>query len=155
MPQSPMASASPLHSLLHLLHRAAQRADAVFASHAEMALTPRQYIILQAVAGADGLSQTDIMSATGIDRSSIADLVKRLVAHGWLRRRRTKRDARAYAVRLTPEGRRMLALGLPAARATEDALLSSLSMAQRPVFIKALATVADGQGTRRGEYSTV
>jgi DNA-binding MarR family transcriptional regulator len=106
-----------------------------------MALTPRQYIILQAVAGEDGLSQTDIMAVTGIDRSSIADLVKRLVAHGWLRRRRTKRDARAYAVRLTPEGRRMLALAAPAARATEKALLASLSKAQRSVFIRALATV--------------
>jgi DNA-binding MarR family transcriptional regulator len=137
-----MASASPMLSLLHLLHRAGQRADAVFASHAGMELTPRQYIILQAVAEADGLSQTDIMAATGIDRSSIADLVKRLVAHGWLRRRRTKKDARAYAVRLTPEGRRVLALGVPAARATEEALLSALPKAQRPVFVNALASVA-------------
>jgi len=54
----------------------------VFARHAGSALTPLQYIILQAVAGSDGLSQTDIMAATGIDRSSIADLVKRLVTHG-------------------------------------------------------------------------
>jgi len=115
----------------------------VFASHVGVALTPRQYTILQAVAEADGLSQTDIMAATGIDRSSIADLVKRLVAHGWLRRRRTKRDARAYAVRITPDGRRMLTLGIPAVRATEQALLSSLSSAQRAAFIKTLATIAD------------
>jgi DNA-binding MarR family transcriptional regulator len=46
------------------------------------------------------------------------------------------RDARAYAVRLTPEGRRMLALGIPAARATEEALLSALATTQRPNFIK-------------------
>ena len=39
-------------------------------------LTPRQFIILQAVAEADGLSQTGIMAATGIDRSSTADLVR-------------------------------------------------------------------------------
>jgi len=145
MLQGPTASASPLQSLLHLLHRAGQRADAVFASHAGSALTPLQYIILQAVAGSDGLSQTDIMAATGIDRSSIADLVKRLVTHGWLRRRRTKRDARAYAVRLTPEGRCMLALGIPTARATEEALLSALATTQRPNFIKALAAVAGEQ----------
>lgn len=48
----------------------------------------------------------------------------------------------------------MLALGLPAARATEDALLSSLPMAQRPVFIKALVAVADEQELR-GANSTV
>jgi DNA-binding MarR family transcriptional regulator len=96
-----------------------------------------------------GFRQTDIMVATGIDRSSTADLVKRLVGHGWLRRRRTRRDARAYAVRLTPEGRRVLALGIPTARATEEALLSFLPTAQRLVFIRALAIVADEQGACR------
>jgi DNA-binding MarR family transcriptional regulator len=111
-------------------------------------LTPRQYIILQAVAAADGLSQTDIMAATGIDRSSIADLAKRLVAHGWLRRRRTKRDARAYSVRLTPEGRRMLAVGIPAARVVEEMFLVSLPKAQRQVFVNALRALAYGEEAR-------
>ena len=82
------------------------------------------------------------MAATGIDRSSTADLVRRLVTHGWLKRRRTKRDARLYAVRLTPEGNRVLALAIPAAGVTEEVLLSSLSSAQRPAFVRALAVVA-------------
>jgi hypothetical protein len=34
---------------------------------------------LKAVAAADGLSQNSIMAATGIDRSSVASLVARLV----------------------------------------------------------------------------
>jgi hypothetical protein len=37
----------------------------------------------------------------------------------------------------------MLTLGIPAVRATEQALLSSLSSAQRAAFIKTLATIAD------------
>ena len=45
-------------------------------------LTPRQFAILQAVADKSGLSQTDIMAATGIDRSSTAELVRRLVTNG-------------------------------------------------------------------------
>ena len=141
MPQGSQASVSPLQSLLHLLHRAGQRADAVFAQHAGSALTPRQYIVLQAIAAADGLSQTDIMAATGIDRSSIADLTKRLVASGWVRRRRTRKDARAYAVRLTSEGRRMLEVGTPAARTVEETLLGSLSKGQRQVLLSALAAL--------------
>ena len=103
----------------------------MFACHAATALTPRQFVILQAVAEANGLSQTGIMSATGIDRSSTAALVRRLVTYGWLKRRRTKRDTRVYAVRLTPEGRRVLALAIPAATATEKALLSSVSSHNR------------------------
>jgi DNA-binding MarR family transcriptional regulator len=144
MSQDPTAAASPLLSVLHLLHRAGQRADSLFARHARVTLTPRQFIILQAVAEAKGLSQMDIVAATGIDRSSITDLVKRLVSFGWLRRRRSKRDARIYAVRLTSEGERILALGLPAARATEEALLSPLSKAQRLTFLKALTSISDG-----------
>jgi DNA-binding MarR family transcriptional regulator len=145
MPQARATASSPLLSVLHLLHRAGQRADGLFAHHAGTTLTPRQFVILQAVAEANGLSQTGIMAATGIDRSSTADLVRRLVTHGWLKRRRTKRDARLYAVRLTPEGRRVLALSMPAARATEVALLSSLSNAQRPAFLEALAVIATVQ----------
>src|SRR5712672_329417 len=142
MPQVRPTASSPLLSVLHLLHRAGQRADGLFARYAGTALTPRQFVILQAVAEANGLSQTGIMAATGIDRSSTADLVRRLVNHRWLKRRRTKRDARLYAVRLTPEGRRVLALAIPAARATEEVLLASLSSTQRPVFLRGLTVIA-------------
>jgi len=149
MAQAPRTAPSPLRSVLHLLHRAGQRADSVFAGHVGNALTPRQFAILQAVAEADGLSQTGIMAATGIDRSSTADLVRRLVSQGCLHRRRTKRDARLYAVRLTPEGRRAWSQGVPAARATEETLLSSLAPAQRAAFLKALAVIATGSENER------
>jgi DNA-binding MarR family transcriptional regulator len=44
-----------------------------------MALTVRQLMVLQAVSEANAPSQMDIVIATGIDRSGVADLVKRLV----------------------------------------------------------------------------
>jgi DNA-binding MarR family transcriptional regulator len=140
-------ASSLLQSASHLLHRAGQRADSIFATHVGEAVTPRQFAVLQAVAEAEGLSQTDIMNKTGIDRSSTADLVRRLVSRGWVQRRRGKRDARIYAVRLTPEGRQAFALGARATRATEEILLSSLSHAQRGDFLRALAAmVLERQG---------
>src|SRR4029078_10204178 len=77
-------AANSLSTTLHLLHRASQVADAAFMRHLppEADLTPRQLGVLEAVAANSGLSQTDIMAATGIDRSSIAELVKRLIKHG-------------------------------------------------------------------------
>jgi DNA-binding MarR family transcriptional regulator len=149
MPQAPPTAApSPLQSLLHLLHRAGQRADALFARRVSDALTPRQFVILQAVAQSNGLSQVQIMAATGIDRSSITDLVARLVRRGCLRRRRRKRDARLYAVTLTAEGRRLLGLGEPAAQGAGEELLSPLSPAERSSFLKSLTTVAMEVSTR-------
>jgi DNA-binding MarR family transcriptional regulator len=133
-----------LASPLHLLHRAGQRADYLFARHVgSHAFTPRQFAVLQAVADADGLSQTAIMTATGIDRSGTAELVRRLVSSGLLQRRRTKQDARVYAVRLTPQGRKMLGVGERAARAASAALLSSIPAQQRATFLAALAAIID------------
>lgn len=143
MPQDRSTAAeSPLASVLHVLFRAAQKADRLFALNAGVALTLRQLMVLQAVAEADAPNQTELGAATGIDRSSMADLAKRLVSYGWLRRRRTKGDARSYVVSLTKEGQRVLALGMPAARATEKSLLSSLSAEERPIFVRALTTLA-------------
>jgi DNA-binding MarR family transcriptional regulator len=101
-------------------------------------LTPRQYAVLRAVSQENGLSQTAIMAATGIDRSSTAELVRRLVSFGALQRRRTKRDARQYAVRLTPKGRDLVAVGQEAARLADVSLLSRLPLALRSPFLEAL-----------------
>jgi MarR family transcriptional regulator, temperature-dependent positive regulator of motility len=134
---------SPLLSLLHLLHRAGQRADGLFARHlGSDDFTPRQFMVLQAVAENEGLSQMDIMAATGIDRSSVADLVRRLVKQGLLRRRRQKRDTRLYAVRLTLEGKKALTLGVPAARATERDMLAAVQTDLHKHVLDALRAMA-------------
>jgi DNA-binding MarR family transcriptional regulator len=108
----------------------------------ESELTPRQFAVLEAVAQNDGLSQTDIMHATGIDRSSTAELVRRLVKAGYLQRRRKRRDARAYSVKITTSGRRLRALGIPAARAVQEELLAALTVNERGAFLGMLARVA-------------
>jgi DNA-binding MarR family transcriptional regulator len=139
-------AAKAVSSPLHLLHRASQRADGLFARHVrENELTPRQFAVLQAVADKSGLSQTEIMAATGIDRSSTAELVRRLVANGCLQRRRTRRDARIYAVRITSRGRDMLGVGAAATRAAEAALMSSVSGTQRQAFLDVLKSIAVAQ----------
>ena len=80
----------------HLVHRVAQCAGDVFdAQTKEHDLTARQIAVLTTVAENEGLSQTGIVDRTGIDRSTLADLVRRLQRKGLLERRRTKEDARA------------------------------------------------------------
>jgi DNA-binding MarR family transcriptional regulator len=135
--------ATPLFSSIHLLHRASQRADGLFARNVRTSdLTPRQFVVLQAVADNDGLSQTDIMAATGIDRSSTAELVRTLVTNGSLKRRRTRRDARIYAVRITPLGRQTLATGASATHAAEEELLLRVPEKQRAVLLHLLRIIA-------------
>jgi DNA-binding MarR family transcriptional regulator len=129
-------------SPIHLLHRASQAVEDVFASEVEVeSLTPRQLAVLMTVAQNEGLSQTEIVDRTGIDRSTLADIVRRLQKKGLLQRRRTKEDARAYAVKLTEEGRRVLGTAEPLAKRVDDRILCTLPAKQRDRFMRALASI--------------
>ena len=130
-------------SPVHLLHRAGQNAEEIF--HAEMAsdLTPRQLAVLMTVGQNEGLSQTGIVDATGIDRSTLADVVRRLVKKRLLQRRRTPGDARAYAVKLTDEGRQVLRRAEPVAKRVDERVLDALPTRQREQFIVALLAIVD------------
>jgi DNA-binding MarR family transcriptional regulator len=134
-------------SPIHLLHRAGQCAGDVFQSEMRTEdLTPRQYAVLVAVAENEGLSQTNLVEMTGIDRSTLADIIRRMLKKGLVQRRRTKEDARAYAVKLTEEGRRILRSAEPMARRVDDRILQALPATQRDRFLTDLNTIVDALG---------
>jgi DNA-binding MarR family transcriptional regulator len=125
MPQK--ESDPKLLAVVHLLHRAVQVADAAFVRQmGESLLTPRQYAVLVAVAEQPNCNQTNLVAKTGIDRSTLADIVRRLVDDGVLHRRRCKEDVRSYAVRLTPKGEEILSAAEPAAKRANDEVLGLL-----------------------------
>jgi DNA-binding MarR family transcriptional regulator len=129
-------------SPIHQLHRAGQCAADIF--QAEMGLddlTPRQYAVLLTVSQNEGLSQTQLVDKTGIDRSTLADIVRRMLKKGLLTRRRTREDARAYAVRLTDEGWKSLQRADPVAGRVDERILSALPPAQRERFLTDLGTI--------------
>ena len=135
-------------SAIHMLHRASQAADEMFAVETSGAdLTPRQFAVLAALETLESASQTQIVEATGIDRSTLADIVKRLVKRGLLNRRRSRSDARAYVVRLTPDGKSVLLATKPAARRVEERLLQQLPNARRDDLIAALEAIIGGLGS--------
>ncbi len=137
-------------SLLHLLHRASQVADDSFSGHdATGELTARQYIVLAAIAAREGSSQTTIADMTGIDRSTLADVIGRLQRKGFVARKRTKQDARAYAVRLTDAGQRLLATARPIAEMVDNQLISAIPSQKRGEFVKQLRMISEGPGAPR------
>jgi DNA-binding MarR family transcriptional regulator len=112
-------------NILHAIHRADQTASALFVEHAKVDMTLRQAIVLAAVKAAPGCAQVDLVDATGIDRSTLADMVRRLVAKGWLKRVKDQKDTRAYVVTLTPEGTRALSAATSATAKAEKALIAT------------------------------
>ena len=129
-------------SALHLLHRAGQCAEELFTTETgKTDLTPRQYAVLASVDQKPDISQTGLVEQTGVDRSTLADIVRRLVKKGLLQRKRTRRDARMYAVRLTQRGLSALTAARPAASRVEQRLLAPLRADQRSHFIQALGDI--------------
>lgn len=131
------------HSPAHLLRRSQQYAFELYAREVKGAgLTPRQFVVLTAVDENEGLSQTDLVQGTGIDRSTLAEMIARLLSRGLLSRKRTSQDARANAVSLTAAGRRALTQALPRIRAAENAILAPLPSQKRGEFMRQLTLIA-------------
>jgi DNA-binding MarR family transcriptional regulator len=131
------------HSVTHLLHRVLQLAlDYHADASGPTGLTQRQYTVLAAAGAADGVSQSDLVRATGIDRSTLADLVARMIAKGLLERERSSTDARANTVRLSEAGRIALVEGGKPAIRSDARLLDLLPPKKRETFLKTLTSLA-------------
>jgi len=127
----------------HLMHRALQLALDIYADEAGAGgPTQRQFAVMEAVSVKEGLTQTDLVRATGIDRSTLADLVARMTAKGLLSRERSALDARAKAVRLSTEGQALLEAARPRVEAADKRIMGLLPKAKRDGFLEMLADLA-------------
>jgi len=135
----------------HLLHRAGQCAAEVFQGAMAGTVTPRQLAVLMTVADNEGLSQTGVVDRTGIDRSTLADVVRRLAQRGLVQRRRSRADARAYVLKLTEEGERVLKAAEPVAKRVDGRVLNALPGNRRDEFmtcLRAIVTTLEGMAAR-------
>jgi MarR family transcriptional regulator, temperature-dependent positive regulator of motility len=131
-------------SFSHLLKRAVQYSVHCYNEEAgKSGLTHRQFTVLAAVDAHDGKSQTELVKLTGIDRSTLADMVARLMAQGLVQRRRTKEDARTNAVRLTPQGKKLLKTAQTGAEDVDKNLLAMFATGDRKVVIDCLGEMAN------------
>ncbi len=137
-------SARPENSALasspaHLLHRAQRFADQHFARAAgHNAPSHRQYVIMCALDEGEGRSQSALARATGIDRSTLAEMVARMQRAGLVMRRASRRDGRVKEVSLSEKGAALYADLQAAAQATDAAIFAALSKKQRLQIMKIL-----------------
>jgi DNA-binding MarR family transcriptional regulator len=127
----------------HLIRRCQQFYGDVYARESSAReLTKQQYTLLAALEHNDGASQTVLVEITGIDRSTLAEMVRRMLEKGLLSRERTEEDQRANAVAISPSGRKALRSARNASDRAERALLEALPIPERQKFIRALAQIA-------------
>ncbi|WP_339914071.1 helix-turn-helix domain-containing protein [uncultured Brevundimonas sp.] len=127
----------------HLMHRALQLSLDIYTEEAGPdGLTQRQFAVLEAVSQKSGLTQTDLVRATGIDRSTLADLVARMTTKGLLDREQSTLDARAKAVSLSAAGAAALDAARPRVEAADKRILALLPKGKRAGFLTLLADLA-------------
>ncbi len=67
-----------------------------------------QVPILRTLAEEDGITQEKIKHLLHMDKGALAKTIKPLITHGYIVRKRSPDDGRAYAVSLTPKGREIM-----------------------------------------------
>jgi DNA-binding MarR family transcriptional regulator len=127
----------------HLMHRVLQLALDIYSEETGAnGLTQRQFAVLEAVSHKSGLTQTDLVRATGIDRSTLADLVSRMTTKGLLDREKSVIDARAKAVRLSAAGQAALDAARPRVETADKRIMALLPKGKREGFLDLLAELA-------------
>lgn len=123
----------------HLLRRAHFRAENLFqAELGRWRLTPRQKALLVSVYQHPGETQNEMADRIALDRNSLAEMLRRMVSRGLLKRVPSKQDRRAFHIFLTPKGEALLGEILPHDAKVEEQILAPLPAEYRPLFRKCL-----------------
>src|SRR4029079_3590239 len=75
------------------------------------------------------------------DRSTVSQVVQLLIRKGLLKRRRTRHDARAYAITLTEAGQNVLEASEPIVGRIEQALVDALPATRAKLFVSNLKAI--------------
>ncbi len=128
-----------------LIRRLHQIHSALFAEEAlGLDVTPPQYGVLSVIAVQPGLDQSAIAEEVGVDRATLASVVARLEAAGFVRRTISKTDRRQKLLTLTPRGRTILSRMQEPVQRAQERILEPLQGKEREQFLKLLNKLVDG-----------
>lgn len=119
----------------HLLRRNHQRSFDIFQKHVGDQITRQQFALLVTLSQRPGSSQKDLVDATGIDKSTLKEMIGRMIDRGWITRARDPKDSRAWAMHSTPAGQKVLADYVDKVSAAQREILSPLSPQQQTLFL--------------------
>lgn len=136
----------------HLIRRLQQIAVALFMAEArDFDVTPVQYAALLAISLHPGIDQTALVNIIAFDRSTIGDVVGRLVTKRLIKRTTGERDGRTKVLQVTPAGEQLLREIEPRVRAAQRHILAPLTASERTAFTKMLRKLVH----LNNEYSRV
>jgi MarR family transcriptional regulator, lower aerobic nicotinate degradation pathway regulator len=123
----------------HHIRRLQQIAVAIFLQETEaVGITPVQFAALQTVANQAGIDQRTLARSIGFDTSTIAGVIDRLEARGWMQRLTSTDDRRVRRLSVTAAGLQVLADVLPRVQQAQARMLDPLPPAERSEFMRML-----------------
>ena len=109
-----------------------------------LGLAPKEYGALSVLVAEGPLTQQELSRRTGIDRTTMVALADALEEKGFAVRERNPADRRAYALRVTTQGRRTLTRATRAIERAETEFLAPLPERQRAQLKSMLRRLALG-----------
>jgi len=127
-----------------LLRRCHQISVSIFReSCADLDLTPAQFGVLYAVEQNPGVEQIGVAKMLGLDRSTTANVVDRLISRDLVRRDDHASDRRRCSLTITRKGGQMLAQARDIAADAQARLLEPLPPADRSLLLALLHRLMD------------
>ncbi|MFH9180071.1 MarR family winged helix-turn-helix transcriptional regulator [Streptomyces albogriseolus] len=127
----------------HLARRLQQAHHLLWTTMVSEETTSPQFAVLNTLVAEPGLDQRTVGERVGLDRSTIAEVVGRLLRRGLLDKVRAPSDGRRSQLHVTDEGARLhRRLTVRTARMNQ-VLLAPLDPAERELFIDLIRRVAD------------
>ena len=130
----------------YLLRRNHQRSLEIFVRHVGADVTRQQVALLITLAKNPGASQRKLVETMGIDKSTLKEMLERMVARGWVKRSRDPGDKRAWMMVITPGGEALLAERIQSVAAAQQEILSALPEEDRAVFLRCLRLLIGRDG---------
>lgn len=123
----------------YLIRRLHQIHSAIFLEEcADFGITPVQYGLLTVLSTNPDSDQVALAHAVGIDRTNVADVLRRLERRRLISRSASRFDRRMVLARLTREGERLVASMHPAMARAQERLLEGLAKRDRDAFVLTL-----------------
>ena len=117
---------------------------------AELDLEIRLLPFVLLLSARDGVRQEDLSEETGLDKTTVAHTVKRLVQLGYVSRERNPTDLRSYRLALTQKGRNLVPRVRDAMHAWHAGVLGAFSDEERRMLEEYLSRMAEAAGALVG-----
>ena len=132
-----------------LIRRLHQIHGSLFAEEtSEFNITPVQYSLLTTLEALGEIDQNTLAIEVGLERSSVAEVIPRLHARGFVNRKQAEHDRRLRLVRLSTQGRRLVTKMKPAGQRAHDRTVEHLSPEARDFFMLQMIRLVEANNER-------